>query len=206
MKKLMMAGAFALIAAPAAMAMPQTGLVTVNGTAPLNCTMSGFGGNGGSITVGLNQFTAPDGTAPAADTQPLGINCNAPASVTFSSANGFLKLQTSAANAAAYDATNGDSNDFTSAATSQFASGVNYTAEILVGGVSTTPQLKQSSSVPTFVAGNANAGSLGTIVPTSVNNVSVRFETEPSTSVNLLPLIAGTYSDTLTFTVTPQSL
>jgi len=197
MKKLILGAGVAALMSTAAWADPGTtieGTVNVDGERACECELTGFG-TGNILNVNFEEM-GRRGQAQAKRLTGLGLFCNLPAEVSLESTAGYLRLNTNGQTQ--YDATDGDNQVFTSAATSSFASGLDYSAEIFMGG-STTGLIGDTTQIQ---GGSANAITLGVIPPQNVNGVAIRFDTIAGT----LPLIAGDYSDVLTVSITPQAL
>jgi len=190
MKKLLLGVTFGALMSATAVADPGTtitGTVNVDAERECVCELSGFGADDISF-VNFNEM----GNFGEADEQSLvelGLFCNLPSEVTFASTNGYLRLNTSNA---AYTAIDGDNQDFSTAAASDFAAGLDYQASIA--------SLSVTGDTSVLDAGASQ--SIGTIPPQNVSGIQVDFNTIPGT----LPLIAGDYSDTLVVSITPQAL
>ena len=107
------------------------------------------------------------------------------------SANGYLALQTSSS-PSAYDANDETTSDFTSAATSDFVSGVDYTVAVSGGGLS-------SVVASTAILDGGVPQSAAALPPQNISGISLTFDTIPE----MLPLIGGSYMDVLTINITP---
>jgi len=190
MKKLLLGvtmGALMSTSAFAADGETITGTVNVDAERECVCELTGFGINNVSF-INFNEM----GNLGEADEQSLvelGLFCNLPSEVTFASTNGYLALNTPDP---AYSSVDGDNGDFSTAAASNFAGGLDYSAGIAA--------LSLSADSSSLDAGTPV--SIGTIPPQDVSGIQVDFNTVPGT----LPLVAGDYSDTLVVSITPSAL
>lgn len=192
MKKLLLGvtiGAFMSTSALAAEGETITGTVNVDGERECVCELTGFNGEGNTTFVNFGDMENL-GEADAQQLTELGLFCNLPSEVSFTSTNGYLALNTTNTG---YIAVDGDNDDFSTTAASDFASGLNYSASIVgfAGLAGDTGDL--DAGAPEIV---------GTIPPQNQSGVTVEFNTIPGS----LPLVAGEYSDTLVVSITPVSL
>lgn len=147
---------------------------SVTGTVAKACTI------GGSYNPGADSVTIPVSSAGVVDTSPIVKNyanaeCNSPANVQLISQNGGVRATSSVT---------GFSNVINYSATGAFSSAV---API---DTSTNP----SSTGPEY----------GPIVPTTGDTPSGTLTATITPQSSSLPLVTGTYSDTLSITITPQ--
>lgn len=198
MKKFILATSALALSASAAWATPSTtieGTVNVDGERECVCELRGFG-TGNLLNVNFGAM-GNLGQASAQNLTGLGLFCNLPFEVSLASQAGYLRLNTNGQTA--YDASDADAlSDFESDGAAGFAAGLDYSAEIFMGG-SSTGLIGDTSQIQ---GGTANAVSVGGVPPQNINNVRIRFDTIAGS----LPLIAGDYSDVLTVSITPSAL
>jgi type 1 fimbria pilin len=198
MKKLLMGiGALGLMVSTASADpdAPIEATINVDGERECVCELRGFG-TGNLLDVNFGEM-GNRGQAQAQNLTGLGLFCNTPFDISLASQAGYLKLNVNGATQ--YDASDADAmSDFESDGASGFAAGLDYSAEVFMGG-STTGLIGNTSQI---LGGSANAVGIGSVPPQNVSNVRLRFDTIPGS----LPLIAGDYSDVLTINITPQAL
>jgi spore coat protein U-like protein len=174
MKRLIIA---ALAASTVAVATPALAAsVHFNGKVPVKCSISGETGTIQFGTLGTN------GAASPVSTGTVTVFCNQPYTATISSANGYLKLKTSK--------TSNDSlteSNFTSRGNPQFDAGLDY--GIVLPGIGTVGSQ--------FITAGANNGLTTPEIPATNVSGSASYSTIPGQ----LPLLGGTYSDTVTVTL-----
>jgi spore coat protein U-like protein len=125
------------------------------------------------------------GDATPQSTGNVTVFCNQPFKATVTSENGYLKLQTS------NTANNSNSEtDFTSHANPQFAAGLNY--GLVVPGAGTFGSQYLSAGVA--------------VTTPQIPAVNVTGSATYDTIAGSKPLLGGTYSDTVTLTLTPQGV
>jgi spore coat protein U-like protein len=181
MKRLIIAALAASTVVFATPAMAES--VTFNGTRAVECSVTGYSG-----TINFGNLGRKGEASPVTDS---GINvfCNQPFKVSLVSTNGYLKLQTTNPNNDSVNETN-----FTSKGNSQFDAGLDY--GLVIPGVTGA---KGSQYLP---AGVNVAGGLGPIPAVNLTGLTATYDTVESDK----PLLGGTYSDTVTLTLTPQGV
>jgi spore coat protein U-like protein len=182
MKKLIV---MALAASTAGMfAVPaQAESVLFVGNRAVECSVTGYSGTINFGALGRN------GEASPVTDNGIDVFCNQPFTASLTSQNGYLKLQTTNTNNDSVSETN-----FTSSHNSMFNAGLDY--GVVIPGV-TTPQGSQH-----LTAGTPVGGGLGTIPALYANGLTATYDTVNSSK----PLLGGTYSDTVTLTLTPQGV
>lgn len=195
MKKLLMGvGALSLMATSSLAGSPST--VEIEVTGDRECVCNAVGTTSTAVS-GLSTLTVPFGPlsefgdATEVELTGLGLYCNTPFDFSVTSANGYLALQTSSS-PSAYDANDETTSDFTSAATSDFVSGVDYTVAVSGGSLS-------SIVASTAILDGGVPQSAAALPPQNISGISLTFDTIPE----MLPLIGGSYMDVLTINITP---
>lgn len=182
MKKLIV---MALAASTAGMfAVPaQAESVLFVGNRAVECSVTGYSGTVNFGALGRN------GEASPVTDNGIDVFCNQPFKASLTSQNGYLKLQTTN--------TNNDSiaeNNFTSSHNTMFDAGLDY--GLVIPGI-TGPQGSQY-----LPAGVNVAAGLGVIPAVNFTGLTATYDTVNSAK----PLLGGTYSDTVTLTLTPQGV
>jgi spore coat protein U-like protein len=180
MKRLIIAALAASTVAVATPAMAES--VFFHGQRAVECSVTGYTGNVNFGNLGRN------GEASPVTDNGINVFCNQPFKVSLTSQNGYLKLQTTNANNDSKSET-----DFTSKSNPQFDAGLDYGLVI--------PSLGAKGS-QYLTAGVNVAGSLGVIPAIDFSGLSATYDTVNSSK----PLLGGTYSDTVTLTLTPQGV
>jgi spore coat protein U-like protein len=181
MKRLIIAALAASTVAVATPAMAES--VFFHGQRAVECSVTGYTGNVNFGNLGRN------GEASPVTDNGINVFCNQPFKVSLTSQNGYLKLQTTNANNDSFS-----ENNFTSKHNSQFDAGLDY--GIVIPGITGA---QGSQYLP---AGVNVAGSLGAIPAVNFSGLSATYDTVNSSK----PLLGGTYSDTVTLTLTPQGV
>lgn len=137
-------------------------------------------------TINFGALGNLGGGGTANDPGGVDLFCNTPFDASVKSQNGFLRLSTLNVNAIPTSQSNLEASGYTG-----FAAAVDYSITTPIGSANSTA-IGANSSV-----------SLGTnLAPINQNNVPISYATIAGT----LPLLAGTYQDTVTLTVTPIAL
>jgi hypothetical protein len=161
--------------------------VNFNGQRPVECNIDGLERAVNFLT--LDRF----GNAAGVTNSSIEVFCNQPSTVSVQSLNGYLKLVSSNANAAAP----GNQSNLTSQANPGFSAGLNYSATIsgIPGGslVANTTQIG---------AGSANAVIFSPVPALNVPAAQIFYDTIPEAQ----PLLGGVYQDILTISITPNGV
>jgi len=165
-------------------AMPaQAETVNFTGTRAVECAVTGYSG-----TINFGNLGRNGEASPVTDSG-IDVFCNQPFKVALTSANGYLKLQTTNTANNSLSETN-----FTSQANPMFNAGLDYGLVI--------PGITGAQGSQYLPAGVDVAGGLGVIPAVSFSGLSATYDTVDSDK----PLLGGTYSDTVTLTLTPQGV
>jgi len=179
MKRILIATAMIAAATPAMAAETTTvngATVAFSGNRATVCEIRDYENN---VQFGaLGEFGA---ATPVTDT--ASIYCNVKFNASIASQNGYLRLNTLDSQANAVSQQNLQANGYT-----QFASGIDY-------------------GVAVQNLGSANTAAIGASTPVSLGNnlppISASAQLTYSTVTGALPLLGGTYNDTVTLTLTP---
>ena len=186
MKRLMIAALAASTIAVASPALAGTQSVTFNGTRAVECSVTGYSG---SINFGA---LGRKGEASQVTDNGINVFCNQPFTASLVSTNGYLKLVTP--NDPTNGSVNGDAGNFTSQKNPSFDAGLDYGLVIPgITGVQGSQYLKAGVDV---------AGGLGVIPAVDFSGLTANYNTIKSDK----PLLGGTYTDTVTLTLTPQGV
>jgi hypothetical protein len=153
--------------------------VSFTGVRAVECSIGNFQNSVSFGTLGTN------GSAGQVQDTGVSVFCNQPSTVTLESESGFLKLQA-----------NDEDNDsisesnLTSAANPGFAAGVNYSATVF-GLTGNTTQIN-AQQVYTY----------GSVPALNIPSATISYNTLPGS----MPLLGGTYQDTVTITLTPNGV
>jgi hypothetical protein len=172
----------ALVASAAMVAMPaHAASVNFVGSRAVECSITGY-----NSQVNFGNLDEMGGASPVS-TGNVSLYCNQPFTASVTSQNGYLKLVTTNPG---NDSINGDGHVFTSQNNPQFAAGLEY--GIVIPGAGT------------FGSQYLNAGTTYTTptIPAVIANGSANYDTVPGS----LPLLGGTYRDTVTLTLTPKGV
>ena len=155
--------------------------VTFNGNRAVECSVTGYSG-----TINFGNLGRNGQASPVTDS---GINvfCNQPFKAAISSTNGYLKLNGTAGNVPTSEATLASPNN------PGFNGGIDY--GLVIGGV-----VNNLFSTKTATAGTVYT--VGTLPAINIANTSATYDTIDSSN----PLLGGTYSDTVTLTLTAQGV
>lgn len=188
MKKVLLATAVVAMSATSAFAQSSVDLtlgdatITFEGERAVECEVDGLEQ---AVSFGA---LGRRGQASAFVDTGVDFFCNQPSDVTFTSTNGYLKLN------AGNPANLGTEANFESGANAGFWAGLDYTATIVgIGG---------------GITGDSTLLTAGTTSPSlpipaqNRNNVRLRYDTITAG----MPLLGGTYNDTLTISVTPAGV
>jgi len=179
MKKLVVAvAASGLFATPAMAQVTET--IDVDAEVTVVCEVSDL-----NTVVNFGEL-GRRGQAPRVRNGGVDAFCNQPSTVSLTSTNGFLKLNSNTASTS-------DEQDFLSDANGglgQFAAGLDYQATVF-GLTGDTSDLTANTAV-TF----------GAVPPLNLRNVAIIYDT----IAGPLPLIGGDYSDTLLISLTPNGV
>jgi spore coat protein U-like protein len=171
-------GGSALFAVPAQAA---DTTVTFSGSRAVECSVTGY-----TSAINFGNLGRNGEASPVTD-DGINVFCNQPFLASLTSQNGYLKLQTTnLANNSASET------NFTSVANPQFDAGLDY--GIVIPGIS-TPQGSQYLNASTPAAG-------GPIPAVNLSGLTATYNTVTADK----PLLGGTYSDTVTLTLTPQGV
>jgi hypothetical protein len=175
MKTRIVVAALALSLGLAARAWGVTQDVTLTATVPEFCSIGGSGTAGTAVTRSIAITTAGQPSASQVTATGIGtVVCNANAELSMSSLNGGVKHASASA-------------------TATLTNAFNYRADVTYN----------SSSISGTTAGTA--GSFGTTATTTAGaSSSSVLDVKITPVAGTLPLIVGSYSDTLTVTVTPK--
>jgi spore coat protein U-like protein len=181
MKRLIIAALAASTVIVATPAMAES--VTFKGNRAVECSVTGYSG-----TINFGNLGRNGEAAPVTDS---GINvfCNQPFKASLISTNGYLKLQTTNPNNDSINETN-----FTSKGNGQFDAGLDYGLVI--------PGITKAQGSQYLPAGVNVAAGLGVIPAVNFSGLTATYGTVKSDK----PLLGGTYSDTVTLTLTPQGV
>ncbi|MCI1755625.1 MAG: hypothetical protein LKM31_07405 [Sphingobium sp.] len=186
MKRLMMAFLLAGVATPAFATDTSfapsgaTASVQFKGTRAVQCEVKNYDAQIDFGALGIN------GAGSTVNDSGIDFFCNTIYDASVESTNGYLKLVSTNPNAQPVSQTNLAANGF-----SGFAAAIDYQVAGIFG---TANSAAISASVPVNLGTN--------LPPANITGASISY----STVTGSLPLLAGTYKDTLTLTITPQAL
>ena len=182
MKKIIAIAALAAASSTPAMAQSSfSGTVDFTGERAIECTVTGLQND-----VVFGPLGRRGQTSAVVDTG-IDVFCNQPSKVTFMSENGYMALKTN------NDANDSKSEtDFESFANDGFDAGLDYEATVVQYNV-TGDSSQLTAMTPVDIA---------PVPALNQNNLRIRYDTKTSN----LPLLGGSYEDTLTITLTPQGV
>lgn len=183
MKRIAILALAAAIATPAAAQVTETESTAFTGNRAVLCNLDGV-----DALVDFGALGNKGAAAAQVDNQ-IDLFCNQPFTASLVSQNGYLRLN------ASNPANLGTETNPESGANPGFAAGLDYQATLISGSFSVTGDSSQiTAATPT---------QLGGVLPAqNVNNAKIRYDTIPGS----LPLLGGTYQDTLTITLTTQGV